>query len=106
MTFLTESEARNKWCPFYRQQDTDNRPLGHVKGKGGEWEPTGKLHESCRCIASDCMAWRFHGGTHYGKNPPKDGDWEKVEQLERNYWRWGRRNTGYCGLASKPEDTS
>jgi len=34
---MTEQEARQKWCPFAREEDTLN---------------TG-------CIASDCMAWRW-----------------------------------------------
>ncbi len=59
MTLLTEDEARAKWCPMGDGAGADS------------------------CVASSCMAWRWH-------RRPKghEKDWSGL---------------GYCGLAGKPE---
>lgn len=73
---MTDAEAREKWCPFSRIGDVSqegetaaaiNRNTGHLVSRDLYFakEPPA----SCRCIASDCMAWRAF------------------------------RNNGYCGLA-------
>ena len=64
MTAHTEAEARKKWCPFALIKDGMNR-YSDVVGDAKE----------LRCIASDCMAWR----------------WETVLPVEQ----------GYCGLVKK-----
>lgn len=62
---MTEEQARSKWCPMNRasagdgESNIDNRPVEHVKGDDGGWRLTGLFHQSARCIASDCMAWRW-----------------------------------------------
>lgn len=68
---MTEDEARKKWCPFARS--------GAYVGSGLEFSPvsgcavnrdgpaTSTIDASgTRCIASECMAWRWRPGT----NPP------------------------------------
>lgn len=77
---MTEDEAKTKWCPFV---------LSYMENRHGSTTPPSNRYEvqtesgwktnespsSCRCIASDCMAWRWGGFT-------QDGD-----------------DMGYCGLA-------
>lgn len=48
---MTEEEAKKKWCPMVR--------AGHVAGMAVNTEPNGDFVEATRCIASDCMMWRF-----------------------------------------------
>lgn len=81
---MTETEAKERWCPMVRMEDRGadskvavNRPSGDV------W--TGLAHGSTSangddhfCIGSACMMWRTIPST--GQIP---GD-------------------GYCGLAGKP----
>lgn len=61
---MTEEEAKKKWCPFVRLT------VGVIEGKGGQLTPafnrfgsveTGLTENpvDCRCIASECMAWRW-----------------------------------------------
>jgi len=56
----TEDEARKRWCPFARvgTTTTDERlavALNRVENTGGiVLNPF-----AARCIASDCMAWRW-----------------------------------------------
>lgn len=79
---LTESEARSKWCPEVRcvggSDETAPRPPAancHLNvGAGGMG--LNRLPEYARCIASECMAWRW---------------------IDREGWR--RPDRGYCGLA-------
>ena len=93
MTLLTENEARQKWCPKARVMEYDQAGAGDMpfaatvnrvwkwlgKDRGGEitWE-------SCHCIASDCMAWRW-------LDP--DG-WAGKSEDQRK---------GYCGAFGRPE---
>ncbi len=61
---LTEEEARTKWCPHDKTERYNNFAAHN------------------RCIASDCMAWR----------------WAKpIDEFDGTVVR-----TGYCGLAGKP----
>jgi hypothetical protein len=59
---VTEEEARERWCPFARSYDLLNcdgdaeyRPVTINRRRGGA------LDIDCRCIASECMAWRSIG---------------------------------------------
>ena len=72
---MTEAEAKTRWCPMVRV---------HVVGIGN-WTNRGlfldgKSTMPNRCIASDCMMWRF------------DGLRSSIAQQEH----------GYCGLAGMP----
>lgn len=74
----TEAEARTKWCPFVRVGVQSEAPPGVNRWKQSlpADEPWALNPVPCRCIASDCMAWR----TFQGDGPP----------------------VGYCGLAGRP----
>ena len=71
---MTEDEARKRWCP------QTARPVPvyatTITGSGAsEFQLITGLDSRNRCIASACMAWRWHRGVPAG---------------------------GYCGLAGKP----
>jgi hypothetical protein len=72
---VTEDEARGKWCPFARRASTRSdydsvvRAMASINRIGEDGRPD----PECRCVASDCMAWR------------------RVDLL---------RNDGYCGLTN------
>lgn len=74
---MTEPEARTKWCPFARafspvmDEHAETVAAASVNRQESGADPW------CRCLASDCMAWR----------------WDERHQTELN---------GYCGLAGKP----
>jgi hypothetical protein len=78
--FLTEAEARTKWCPHAVASHTDPRRgfrKGHV------------FDDNCfACIASGCSQWRaalkpvYDDGQPCGTAPT---------------------DKGYCGLAGRPE---
>jgi hypothetical protein len=70
---MTEEEAKTKWCPMVR---TTSNPSGCCS--------INRLYVSSvttetRCIASECMAWRW-----FGRGA-------------------ARPDRGYCGLAGKAE---
>ena len=50
---MTEDEARQKWCPFYRV--TELGWLGTATDNRGN---TLEENVPAKCIASDCMAYR------------------------------------------------
>lgn len=69
---MTEHEARTKWCPFVRYVEIDNDGAVATPAYNRDCE---EGNPGCRCIASDCMAWR----------------------------RWTLTpEEGHCGLAGKP----
>lgn len=47
---MTEEEARKKWCPAGR--------VYHSNGSYNRTEARA-VDGPCKCIASDCMAWRW-----------------------------------------------
>jgi hypothetical protein len=70
----TEEKACHRWWARY---NGSNRWT--MKGRGAN--TIKQLTESSRCIASECMMWR----------------WDR-DDLTGNLEKWG-----YCGLAGKPE---
>jgi hypothetical protein len=78
-------EATNKWCPMTRiARRESERPEGKSLSTGQVFVVGGcntdalggtRIPASCRCIASQCMMWR---------------------------WTEGSDELGYCGLAGKP----
>ena len=57
---MNETEAKTKWCPFARGED----PAG-----ANRFSVNRANSDSCLCIASDCMAWRWSAGRE-----GRDGD--------------------------------
>lgn len=73
---MTEDEASKKWCPFARiarreMPDVDGlgRPMATELVGGVNRDALGKTKpfpHSCRCIASDCMAWQHNADNSSG----------------------------------------
>jgi hypothetical protein len=72
---LTEEEAMEKWCPFAMapgsHEDRTTAPTVTVSNRVEFGHP----YKLCRCLASECMAWRWYPSWDYG----------------------------YCGLVGNPE---
>lgn len=71
---MTEEEAKQKWCPMVRIPYTMD-PGAFVHNRDADGYISASL--AYKCIASDCMMWR----------------WED-EAI-------GMKKHGYCGLAGK-----
>ena len=77
MNTMTETEAREKWCPMARV--AANRLNGAYNRTSTDNTP----HHPCvACIASACMAWRWKP-TPSGATPP---------------------DRGYCGAFGRPDE--
>lgn len=50
---MTEKEAKSKWCPMTRFHVVENSPPIVYSNRDED-------NLSARCIASDCMMWRWH----------------------------------------------
>jgi len=50
---MTEDEAKTKWCPAARSSADQGDYSANRRSDG-------KVDIGCFCIASDCMAWRWH----------------------------------------------
>lgn len=103
---VTEEEAKKKWCPFVR----------HEGDKGGSWNRTVSAmkrifgwdggnpypEETCNCIASECMAWRWAHMRHFPE-PANTADLYPDNQgyLARKDGNDMKR-LGYCGKAGAP----
>lgn len=77
--WLTEDEARGKWCPAARNYGHEAGPFN----RGAQGQADG----SSPCIGSGCMAWRW-AETHVGK---------PGEELRLTHDEYG-----FCGLAGFP----
>ena len=89
----TEDEARMKWCPHARavEMDGDEPATGYPVGNRSA---VGRGHPFCRCIASDCMAWRWADRKYeYVRTLNLTDDQEKMAERikthpsERLVWR-------------------
>lgn len=76
---LTEEQARTKWCPFARPDQTVSLD-GIIYARKGD------------CIASDCMAWRW------ATLPP-----ERQLRSETSKTANPVPGKGFCGLARWPD---
>ena len=56
----TEEQAREKWCPHARTTYVgDSGAEQFPSNRYGTSDGTNFNPKDCRCIASDCMAWRW-----------------------------------------------
>lgn len=83
MMFLTEEEAKLKWCPMLHKAVVQLIEAGKLSRAT---ETDAKF----LCIASDCMFWRWQSSLTINNPQRKPGFGQKIEQ-ER----------GYCGLAGR-----
>lgn len=74
----TEEEAKQKWCPEVR--------MGNPNGGGFNSDIQTPEAEYYKCIASDCMMWRWVKGRDSFKE--NDAGYSKL--------------SGYCGKSGKP----
>lgn len=80
---FTEEEAKTKWCPWARTAWAfdDVRNGIFVTANRGTTE------DDCRCIASECMAWRWI---------------YRFEHVETGEGTHHDPKQGFCGLSTKP----
>ncbi len=89
---MTETEAKQKWCPMGRTPARDEQGFAHSPAHNRSADG---LRNIGACIGSDCMMWRQTGTVklvngkpiRYGDNYPE----ESIEKIQE----------GYCGLAGK-----
>jgi len=77
--FVTEKQARERWCPLVRVEG--NNRFFNTMSDGFANAPS-----PYHCIARECMGWRELRGTHL-----KSGAMAGLE------------GQGYCGFAGRPE---
>ncbi len=92
--YLTEDEAKQQWCPHARVCEVGDGELYgpfnryHTSEQSG---PTDSGNEA-RCIASQCMAWRW-ARTHI--NDPQNLGGDMIPST---------RAYGYCGAFGVPKE--
>ena len=98
MSALTEAEAKTNWCPMVRQSATftDGYGLSYNRSAMEATYP-------CRCIASECMMWRWA----MKRNP----DWKPTHSMmatgydthpdDQVHTHIVDTERGYCGLAGR-----
>ena len=86
---LTEEEAKTKWCPMARYGELHGPEQGAAAAfnyNRTDVPNAPPIPNTCRCIASECMAWK----------------WETAgEDMGRQHNNPGAERHGYCGLTSK-----
>jgi hypothetical protein len=97
--YLTEEEARTKWCPQQRAP----------QGRGDYTNREGFETSTC-CIASECMMWRWFDNSvirqmwqeigHSLENSDLDALMDIYMKRTENKPEPDAR--GYCGLGGKP----
>ncbi len=88
---MTEEQAREKWCPYARSYSFEEFQFNTAMASTNR-EPDGAPNKACRCIASDCMAWRWKVG------PPT-----KLEKAEYDETNIVSEQRGFCGPAGAPQ---
>jgi len=104
---MTEQEARTKWCPMAR---VSTYSVGNPAESAANRTDEGTPYPASRCIASDCMMWRWDGDEkEYTFTKQWEDGWEyepyRSEVTLQLNDRWARSNhsrKGHCGLGGKP----
>ena len=92
--YLTEDEARQKWCPFFRVTPKSSEPFA-LSNRGN---PT-KRDVDAVCCASDCMAWRFGDPKFVPSEKPFVAVEYEPGKFRKDFADNVRVERGYCGLA-------
>lgn len=83
---MTEEEAKTKWCPFARPSQNHPDECGEIRGNRAlPYEPR-TYPDSCLCLGSACMAWRWNKVLVRGCD--EEGDMMATSHTH-----------GHCGLA-------
>ena len=94
--FLTESEARQKKCPFAPLSVIASVQCGETPAFWESW---------CGCTASECMAWRWGVEFEMEEPPQLKGFAAFMERLMPTRGFPGisskQSSRGYCGLAGR-----
>jgi hypothetical protein len=56
---MSEDEAKTKWCPFARAALGWEVRAGQDETLAATVNRGSGISDPCRCIASECMAWRW-----------------------------------------------
>jgi hypothetical protein len=98
--YLTEEEARGKWCPHGRSFVSAEKLVGQYNiGPINTVLINGKQHQT-NCIASECMMWRWRVPNLRGRQAI---GCVGVESRTPQEMEFDKRNPdGYCGLGGKP----
>lgn len=102
----TPEQARELWCPMvriarheaieyrtgYMESYRDEQVI--VAGCNTDALGSNRVPASCRCIAEKCAMWRWE----IMEVLPPNAEPNKLVALIK-----ARANTGYCGLAGRPE---
>lgn len=80
--FMSEAEAKTKWCPFSRVETNDGAGINRPSHVYIRIDDDADVHKNTRCIASGCMAWQ--------RVSPRPDNWQPGEDLP----------LGRCGLVS------
>lgn len=91
---MTEADAKTKWCPFVRVA-FQNGSLLLLTNRGEGYLPSEDTDKAAKCIAANCMAWRF-SNYKLGHNPSHKGA-EAAAAFKRE-----NPLHGFCGLAGQP----
>ena len=91
---MTENEAKTKWCPHARVTTyaMDDGPGMTATNKTSG----GAIRDGARCIASQCMAWRWR--LEYTPAPIP----ELYDVQILSVTTGASKTDGYCGLAGAP----
>lgn len=106
----TQTQARAMWCPFTRTPDSE-KPGEPVCAANRLYD--GQVHGSHRCIASDCMAWRWATPSHQPRRAhvasTSDAPWDEINEPERPAdlpasYTWSPPGFDAAGRWLEPED--
>jgi hypothetical protein len=91
----TEEEARKRWCPFSRTVEKLSNGVTAARNRvvlvsddSDDGQSLAATLIGCKCIASECMAWRISGEHPVVDDTASFGDPLKYK--------------GYCGLSGTP----
>jgi hypothetical protein len=107
---MTEEQAKTKWCPNARHVTSDDAGMPAANRMGPENGGIGGLPWN-KCVASDCMAWRFT--KRIGSGPIRTTTDAMPDDVPGHTWRSAIDGSnvkglfllvGYCGAFGRPED--